>query len=271
MRERELALALDRGAPLTADEPLPLEGVEGASRRLGVPTDRARPEHLADDRGILEQLLLARREAVEAGGDDALERLRQRQLLRRAPLEVELDELLGVERIPARALEQSLLRVRREHRAVEQLADQLGRLLVREGRERECRRVQLAAAPAGAALEELGPRGRDDEERNIGHPIDELVDEVQEALVRPVDVLDDEDERALLRDRLEEPAPRRERLAAAVAAQLRSPIRARGARAGSPRPTTRRRSRRARPSTAWRTFVGRSRPAYPARGSRLAP
>ena len=80
---------------------------------------------------------------------------------------------------------------------------------------------ELAAAPAGPALEELGPRGRDDEERNVGHPVDELVEEVEEALVGPVDVLDDEDERALLGETLEEAAPGGERLVPAIAAELR--------------------------------------------------
>ena len=95
------------------------------------------------------------------------------------------------------------------------------RLLVGERRERERRRVQLAAAPARAALEELRPRGRDDEQRHVGHPVDELVEEVEKALVGPVDVLDDEDERALLGETLEEAAPGRERLVAAIAAELR--------------------------------------------------
>ncbi len=95
------------------------------------------------------------------------------------------------------------------------------RLLVGERRERERRRVELAAAPARSALEELGPRSRDDEQRHVGQPVDELVEEVEEALVGPVDVLDDDDERALLGETLEEAAPGGERLVAAIAAELR--------------------------------------------------
>ena len=94
------------------------------------------------------------------------------------------------------------------------------RLLVRERRERERRRVQLAAAPAGPALEQLRPRGADDEQRNVRHPLDELVDEVEQALVRPVQVLDDEHERPLLGERLEEAAPGGEGLATSVAPEL---------------------------------------------------
>ena len=133
---------------------------------------------------------------------------------------VQLDELLGVERISACALEQGLLRLGGEHGPAEQSADQLGRLLVGERREAERRRVELAAAPAGPPLEQLGPRRRDDEQRNVRHPVDELVEEVEQALVGPVDVLDDDDERPLFRETLEEAPPGGERLVAAIASQL---------------------------------------------------
>ncbi len=135
--------------------------------------------------------------------------------------DVQLDELLGVQRIAARPLEQGLLRVGREQRAREEAPDELCRLLVGERRERERRRVQLAAAPARAALEELRPGRRDDEERDVGHPVDELVEEVEQALVGPVDVLDDDDERALLGETLEEATPGGECLVAAIASELR--------------------------------------------------
>ena len=54
-------------------------------------------------------------------------------------------------------------------------------------------------------------------------PVDEVVDEVEQAVVGPVQVLEDEHERALLGDALEEPPPRGERLAAAVVRAARSP------------------------------------------------
>ncbi len=99
-------------------------------------------------------------------------------------------------------------------------ADQLCGLVVGQRRERKRRRVELAAAPARAALEELRPRRRDDEQRDVRQPVDELVEEVEEALVRPVDVLDDDDERTLLGETLEEAAPGGERLVAAIASEL---------------------------------------------------
>ena len=80
--------------------------------------------------------------------------------------------------------------------------------------------MSLPPPQFGPALEELRPRRRDDEQRDVGHPVDELVDEVEQALVRPVEVLEDEDERALLGEPFEEAPPRGERLVAPVAAEL---------------------------------------------------
>jgi hypothetical protein len=56
--------------------------VQECGRRAFLSVERARPEDLADYRGILEQGLLLGREAVEARGDDPLERLGKRQVLR---------------------------------------------------------------------------------------------------------------------------------------------------------------------------------------------
>ncbi len=94
-----------------------------------------------------------------------------------------------------------------QHRAVEEHAEQLRGLIVGERGEGERGRVELAAAPAGPAFEQLGPCGRDDQERDVAQPVHELVEEVQETLVRPVDVLDDDDERPLLGETFEEAPP----------------------------------------------------------------
>ena len=144
----------------------------------------------------------------------------KRELVGRALLRIQLDELLGVERIAARPLEQGLLGFGREQRSAQEAPDQLCGLLVGQRGERERRGVELAAAPARAAFEELGPRRRDDEQRDVRDPVDELVEEVEEALVRPVDVLDDDDERTLLGETLEEAAPGGEGLVSAIASQL---------------------------------------------------
>jgi hypothetical protein len=82
--ERPLALALDRGAALAGEEALALEGVEERLGDVLASAQRAGPEDLAEDRGILEDRLLLGREAVEAGGDDPLERLGEGQVVGRA-------------------------------------------------------------------------------------------------------------------------------------------------------------------------------------------
>ena len=78
--ERVLRLAGHRGAPLAADELLPLE----REQLLGLPAwksgktrQRACPERPADDGGVLQERLFPSREGVEAGGDDSLDRLGQ--------------------------------------------------------------------------------------------------------------------------------------------------------------------------------------------------
>jgi hypothetical protein len=109
VRERELGLALDRGALLPAYEALALEGMEHRAGFALVASERSDPEHLAQDCGIPQELLLLVRKAVEPRRDDALERLRERELLRRSALEVELGELLRVQRVAASALEERLL------------------------------------------------------------------------------------------------------------------------------------------------------------------
>ena len=107
--EGELALALERRAALATDEALALERVQRRRRGICVAPHRARPEHLADDGGVLEQLLLGVGQAVEPRGDDPLERLREAELAGRALLDVQLDELLCVEGVAAGALEERLL------------------------------------------------------------------------------------------------------------------------------------------------------------------
>src|SRR5207245_747252 len=90
VRERPLALALERRTALAGEEALALEPVQDGGRLDRVPAQRTRPEDLAEDGGILENCLLPRREPVESGRDDPLQRLGQRKVLRRAALEVEL-------------------------------------------------------------------------------------------------------------------------------------------------------------------------------------
>jgi hypothetical protein len=100
------------------------------------------------------------------------------KVVRRSALD-EPRELLAVERIPARPGEELGLRLRRQHGALEQCMYELGRLVIREGRKRQRRRVRLAAAPARSPLEQLWARGGEDEQRDAAGAVDEVVDEVE--------------------------------------------------------------------------------------------
>jgi hypothetical protein len=63
-------------------------------------------------------------------------------------------------------------------------------------------------------------RRRHDEKRYAADAVEELVDEVEESVVRPVQILEYENERALVRERFEETSPCCERLAPAVGGGL---------------------------------------------------
>ena len=236
MAKRVLGLALNGGAPFAADEPLALERVQGSSaahapsRARARPTQNTFPSTAAAWRIAFSSGASPSRRAAMMPWTSRAAAAPPSSLARgRAP-----DELLGVERVAASPLEQRLLRLARRAPAARGATDQSRCLLVGERREtREGRRVQLSAAPAGASLEELGPRRRDHEQRHVRDPFDELVDEVEQAVVGPVEVLEDEDEGAPLGQRLEEAAPGGERLAAPVDARARSRPRARRAAGGS--------------------------------------
>src|SRR5439155_24795560 len=92
--------------------------------------------------------------------------------------------------------------------------DERRRLVVGERRERDRRRVQLPAAPLRSSLEQLDPRRAEDQHRYTPHPVREMLDEVEKAVVRPLDVLEDEHERPALRHPFEEATPRGERVLA---------------------------------------------------------
>ena len=70
----------------------------------------------------------------------------------------------------------------------------------------------------GRRARSSGRAVHDDEERDGRGPVDEVVDEVEQALVGPVEVLEDEHERPLVGETLEEPPPGCESLVPAIAA-----------------------------------------------------
>ena len=69
-------------------------------------------------------------------------------------------------------------------------------------------RVELAAAPARTPLEQLRTGGAQDEQRHAARPVDEVVDEIEQALVRPVQILEHEHGRLRVGEGLEQLTPR---------------------------------------------------------------
>ena len=157
--------------------------------------------------GFLQQRFLARREGVQPGGNDTLDRFRQHA--GRPTLREHADVLLGEERIAARALEQRSLLVRKLEWLLEERRDEPCGLIVAERAQRNRRGICFAASPAMAALEQLRPRGRDHEEWNAVKPVDNVVEEIEKAVVGPMQVLEHEHGRPAFGDRFKKPSPRR--------------------------------------------------------------
>ena len=65
----------------------------------------------------------------------------------------------------------------------------------------------LPAAPSRPALEELGPRRPEHEQRYVACPLGQAIDEVEHRLVGPVEILEHADERPFLGQELEESPP----------------------------------------------------------------
>ena len=177
--ERELRLTGDRAAPRALHELLLLQRVQA----LLADTERPEPEHLAQHRGVLQRRLLLRRQPVQARGDDPLHGLRQ---VDGGPaLGQHAHVLLCVERITAGAVEELGLRAGLEQRPVAQRRNQLRRLVGRQRRQRDVRGVELSAGPRRTSLQQLQPRGAEDQHRDISHPVGEMLDEVEQARRRP--------------------------------------------------------------------------------------
>ena len=105
------------------------------------------------------------------------------------------------------------------HEPLEQLVDRL----VGERLERDRGEVPLRRAPARVPFGELRPREREDEQRVVPRPVEQVVDEVQQRRVRPLEIFEDEHRRALLREPLEEEAPGRKEVVTVGGAALFEP------------------------------------------------
>ena len=110
------------------------------------------------------------------------------------------------------------LRQSRDH-PVEQLAHRRVRQRVEAHRDR----ATAVRAPAGPPLEELGAGQGQDEDRARPAPVEQVFEEVEQAVIGPLEVLDDEGDRAGLGESLEEGPPRGEQLGPAAGRRLADP------------------------------------------------
>src|SRR2546428_12755669 len=78
------------------------------------------------------------------------------------------------------------------------------------------REIAVAGAPVRPLVEELGTREDQDEERARPRPLEQVLDEVEEARIGPLHVLEHEDGWICVREPLEEEAPGREQVVALV-------------------------------------------------------
>ena len=152
--EGELVLAVDRRDADGADELAVDELVQLTPRDTTIAfadcRDRAAPEDSPDDGSIVQERFLLRTKRVEPRCDQRLHGLRYGEALDVAALLEHARELLGVQRVASRSLEEHALRLGRQERAVEQEMQEARRdSSARERRERDRRRVAFAAAPAG--------------------------------------------------------------------------------------------------------------------------
>ena len=196
----------------------------GSGRPARAATDGG-VERLAQDRGDLEQPALGLAEPIQAGGDERVQRLGHVEVLHLAADHVALavlhqqaavqqhpHDLHRVERHALGAVADPGHQLLREPRseALEHRLDGLGR----QGPERQSLAVGRLERPARPLDGHLGTPQREHEDREVRRPLQEVVDEVQQARVGPLDVLEDQQHGIAVRHALEEQAPAREEVGA---------------------------------------------------------
>ncbi len=71
-------------------------------------------------------------------------------------------------------------------RPAEEVLDELSGLGLVQRLEQDRGRVELAAAPAGSAVEQLGSREANEQDRRVPSPVGDVLDEIEEGRLRPI-------------------------------------------------------------------------------------
>ena len=180
-------------------------------------------ERSPEDRCVLEHAPLIGRQVVETRGDERLEARRHVERLDRRRRVV--GAALASQQAAVDEHPHSLDRVERDALGpLEDLGAELGRqagngaleqpLELRRGERLEVERGEAALrrAPRRPPLDELGPGGREDEDRPVARPVEQVLDEVEQGVIGPVKILEEQDRRRRVGEALEEDAPRAEQV-----------------------------------------------------------
>ena len=155
------------------------------------------------DGAALEHVPLDGVELIESRGEQRLDRRRHgdRRIRRLAH---ERDHLLDEERISLCRVEDPRAQHVSAGAAVEQACDERVGVGGRERLEQHRRRVELAAAPVRPAVEQLGPRHAEQQDRRIAAEVGDVINEIEERFLAPVDVVEHDDERRVRGDGLQQ-------------------------------------------------------------------
>ena len=171
---------------------------------------------LSDDTRRLQHAPFFFRQEVEAGSKNRVDALRHADLIDRrggapacavahdeALVDEHVDELFAEQRRAGGAFDDLAAQILRKRLDLEQSRDKCGRFQRIEWIERDGGCVCLAGAPAAAQLEKFWTGHADDEHRNVGHAIGELLDQRHDGRLGPLHIVDHDDERSAVRDRLD--------------------------------------------------------------------
>jgi hypothetical protein len=149
-------------------------------------------EDLALDRAAFEHVTLGGLELIEARGQKRLDRRGHRYL---AALLGDRQHLLDEERVAAGRVEDPAAELLGD--ALRERCDQLHGLVRGERLQQDVARVQLAAAPSGPLVEQLGPRHAEQQDRRVAAQVGDVLDEVEEGRLAPVQIVEDHNQRPL--------------------------------------------------------------------------
>ena len=162
-------------------------------------------EHLPFDGPAADDVALLSAQPVEASLEQRLDRRRHDDLRRRpprTPWRASPRGTAGSRRRPARMRRAC----RRSRWPCRELVDEPLAVVARQRLEQDRRGVQLAPAPAGTELEQLGARDAEQEDRGIARPVGDVLDQVEEDRLRPLDVVEEDELRPLRGASLQQPA-----------------------------------------------------------------